>query len=101
MYNFIALCSGASVTSSSQIHSAIVLKKIGSGMHRVTQNLVGYWGDVSYSDARKNKVPECCSCLHLSDKELLEQHFDTSCHKNTPANTYTDSREVRDLSSSF
>jgi hypothetical protein len=34
--------------------------------------------------AGKKKVPECCSGLRPSEKELLEQRSGTFRHKNTP-----------------
>jgi hypothetical protein len=52
------------------------------GTHRVTQNSIGK-GDVCYIAAWK-KVPERCSSLHLSEKELPELLAGAFRHKNTP-----------------
>jgi hypothetical protein len=50
-------------------------------MHSDTK--FGRRGDVSYTNARKTKVPECCSSLR-PEKELLKQHSGTFHHKNEP-----------------
>jgi hypothetical protein len=64
------------------ITSAILIKIVGSVMHRVTQNLVRMVG--GYGDARErrfwNAIPAC-----VLEKELLERHSGTFSHKNTPA----------------